>query len=95
MEIRIICIDKASGNHENPYTAISYLGWKDETGRDKRTNREEMYKWVKDGGRAYVRDSKGDVAYLIAETTSKGTKYVKTKPDNTKDDNLLKLDKCK
>lgn len=27
MAIRIICIKKANGDHENSYVAISHLGW--------------------------------------------------------------------
>jgi len=27
MSIRITCITKAGGDHENPYVAISRLGW--------------------------------------------------------------------
>lgn len=95
MEIRITCINKDSGNHENPYTAITFLGWNDTNGDKKPTSREEMYSWVKGGGKAYLQDSKGEIAYLVAETTANGTKYVKTKADQTQDDNLLKLDECK
>jgi hypothetical protein len=96
MSIRITCIKKDSGNHENPYVAISSLGWINEGSGDKGTStRLVMYDWVKDGGIAYVKDAKGDQAKLIAEISPKGTKYVKTKPDATTEDNLLKLPECK
>ena len=95
MAIRITCITRNSNNDENPHTGISFLGWtEDETGKKGVDTREQMYQWVKEGGRAYVRDANGDVAYLIAEISTRGTKYVKTKPDGTKADNLLSLNEC-
>ena len=49
---------------------------------------------LKDGGEAYVKDAAGNKVKLIARTTDKGTKYVKTVADDVKSDNLLKLDEC-
>jgi hypothetical protein len=96
MSIRITCITKDGGNHENPHVAIRNLGWvEDGTGKTSNSTREQMYDWVKSGGSAYVRDSMGDVAYLIAELSARGTKFVKTRPDGTKADNLLYLPECK
>lgn len=54
-----------------------------------------MFDFVLGGGFAYVKDWKGYTAYLITETTAKGTKYVETKPDAAKTDNLLSLGECK
>jgi len=96
MSVRITCINKANGQHENPYTAIEHLGWVNEsTNESGKSTRLQMYDFVNGGGLAYVKDWKGDTAYLIAETTSRGTKYVKTKPDGIKADNLLALSECK
>ena len=95
MAIRITCIKKDGGNHENPYVAISSLGWIDEsTGEQKSSDRVQMYDWVRSGGHAYVQ-SGGYKARLIAETSQRGTKYVKTEADNTRLDNLLKLPECR
>lgn len=95
MSIRITCIKKDAGNHENPHIAISILGWINETDKTSgRTGRIEMHDWIKEGGHAYVKDSNGNVARLTAEVSSKGTKYVRTKPDSTTTDNLLKLPEC-
>ncbi len=96
MSVRITCINKANGYHENPYTAIEQFGWVNENNNQTgKSTRLEMYDFVSGGGSAYVKDWKGNTAYLIAETTANGTKYVKTKPDGTKTDNLLSLDECK
>jgi hypothetical protein len=96
MSIRITCIKKSNGYHLNPYTAIESLGWiEDGTGNTGNTDRVEIYEWVKKGGYAYVKDSKGNSAKLIHAETSTGTKYVKTVADETKTDNLLQLPECK
>ena len=95
MAIRIVCINKDSGNHENRHTAIRRLGWQEDgTGKSGYMTRLEMYEWVKGGGRAYVTDQYGDKAYLMTAITALGTKYVKTVPDDTKADNLLSLKEC-
>lgn len=95
MSIKIVCINKDNGNHENPHTAIRRLGWvEDGTGNTGYMTRIEMYDWVKGGGVAYVQDAYGNKAYLMTAITSRGTKYVKTIPDETKRDNLLYLSEC-
>ncbi len=95
MSVRITCISKDSGNHENRHTAISTLGWVNEQdGQKGVSTRLEMYKFVTEGGMAYVRDGSGNVAYLMGAITARGTKYVKTVADETKADNLLSLDEC-
>jgi len=97
MAVQITCISKDSGNHENPYVAISDLGWtNDSTGATGSSTRLQMYDFVKNkNGVAYVKDPyDGSKAYLTGEETSRGTKYVKTLPNDTKADNLLKLPEC-
>ena len=92
----MVCIKKDGGNHENRHTAISSLGWVNEsTGVTGTSTRLEMYDYLMKGGLAYVRDYRGDVAYLIPAKTSGGTKYVKTVADETKADNLLLLPECR
>jgi len=97
MSVRISCIEKDGGNHENPYVAISYLQWINEnTSETGRTSRVDMYDFVVNkNGQAYVRDVYGNIAYLMGAISKRGNKYVKTVADETKTDNLLKLDECK
>ena len=97
MAIRITCITKSNGDHENPYTSIQTLGWiEDGTQAVGKSTRIVIYDWIKDkGGVAYVKDSKGNIATLVCAVTVKGTKYVKTKADDVKSDNLLQLPECK
>lgn len=47
--------------------------------------------YVENGGKAYVKDAKGDVAYLRVRQTASGTKYVQTYADGIWTDNLLAL----
>jgi len=94
MAIRITCINKAGGYHENPYVAISDLGWVNETsGETGRATRLEMYDWVNRGGEAYVQAGTAR-ARVITGVSPSGTKYVKTVADSTQADNLLKLPEC-
>lgn len=96
MAVKIGCITKNSGDHQNRYTAISELGWIEEhTGKTGRATRIEMYDFIKSGtGQAYVKDRYGNIAYLMTGVTNRGTKYVKTVADETKTDNLLELPEC-
>lgn len=96
MPIKITCINKDNGYHENPNVAISYLGWINEaTGNTGKNTRIEIYNWIKDkGGYAYVRDRYGNQAKVITAETHLGTKYVKTVADTTTMNNLLSLPEC-
>lgn len=95
MSVRITYINKSSGHHENPYTSISHLGWiNEENNKEGKSTRTEMYRWIMDGGLAYVRDDYGNVANVITAETPSGKRYVKTKPDDIKSDNILKLPEC-
>jgi len=95
MAIRITCIKKANGDHETPCEAITTLGWiNDQTGNIGRSSRREMYNWIKnEAGYAYVQIDEQKIRLITAES-SKGTPYVKTSPNDTEDDNLLKLSEC-
>jgi hypothetical protein len=96
MSIRITCIKKDGGNHENPHLAISLLGWRNEqTNESNFSTRVQMYDWVRNGGIAVVIDRLGNRAQLEAVLTPLGTKYVRTRPDRTLTDNLLSLQECR
>jgi hypothetical protein len=95
MSVRINCINKAGGNHEDPHTAISFLGWVNEQNLESgKSSRLEMYEWIKQGGQAYVRDSYGNTIFVGTATTAFGTKYVRTYADRVWTDNLLSLPEC-
>lgn len=97
MAIKITCINKDNGNHENPNVAITHLGWVNEfNGASGKNTRLEVYNWIKnDKGEAYVKDVHGNKAKLITAETSNGTEYVKTEADTSLKNNLLSLQECK
>ena len=94
MSIRITCINKAGGYHDDPHEAISWLGWtEDGVTNSGRTSRDQMHDWVAKGGIAYVQSGQNR-ANLEARVSRAGTKYVRTIPDGTTSDNLLRLGEC-
>jgi len=97
MAVRITCINKDGGNHENPHAAISDLGWvEDGSGQSGKSSRLQMYDWIKhQGGYAYVRDGYGNSARVGTAETPRGTKYVRTYRDQVWSDNLLALPECR
>ncbi|HEX4533875.1 MAG TPA: DUF3892 domain-containing protein [Rhizomicrobium sp.] len=96
MSVRITCISKAGGDHENPHVAISSLGWlNEEDGKRGTSTRLEMYEWIKEkSGVAYVRDAQGNQVRVGTAETERGTKYVRTYRDKVWTDNLLALPEC-
>ncbi|PWN70164.1 DUF3892 domain-containing protein [Chryseobacterium phosphatilyticum] len=95
MAIRITCINKNNGYHENPDLAITHLGWIDDNGKTGRNKRVEIYNWIKnEKGEAYVADIYGNRARVITAETNNGTQYLKTEADNSTKNNLLSLPEC-
>ena len=97
MAIRIMCINKAGGQHYDPHTAITNLGWVNESdGKTGKNTRVEIYNWLKEkaANQAYVRDQFGNVAYLGTRESQHGTQFVQTYRDKTWTDNLLALPEC-
>lgn len=95
MAVRITCINKSGGYHENPHEAISYYGWQnEETGATGKNDRQSMVKWVDDGGIAYVKDIYGNKIDCYVNQSRNGTKFLQTHKDKTPTDNLLKLPEC-
>lgn len=74
------------------HLAISHLGFTDSSGRYK-TTRLEMYNFIEAGGKAFVKDSFGNVVYI--GTALHGlTQYVRTYADGKWTNNLLALPEC-
>lgn len=95
--IRITCINKAGGHHENPHLAISHLGWQNpQTGETGKSTRMEIYNWINNkGGRAYVADATGHTAWVTTATSIYGNPYVRTISDGQETNNLLSLVECR
>jgi hypothetical protein len=96
MSLRITCINKDSGNHDNPHEAISRYGWLNEISMESgKSTRQEMVEWVEKGNTAYVKDANGNTAKCGVRTSKKGTKFLQTYSDGFYSDNLLSLSECK
>ena len=95
MAVKVTCIKKDNGFHENPHLTISHFGWiNEETNITGSSNRIQIYDFIKTGGIAYIKDAKGNILNLITAETEDGTKYVKSTPNDTPLDNLLNLKEC-
>lgn len=96
MAVRITCINKSGGYHADPHHAIENLGWVNEqTGQTGKSTRLQVYDWLKNQqGSAYVRDSRGNTAYLGPREHANGTCFVQTHADRVWTDNLLALPEC-
>ena len=79
----------AGGRYHEHITHIMWV--KDGTTTANVSTRSEMVAFVEQGGRAYVKDARGDVAYLRVRVSSAGNKYVQTYADGIWQDNLLAL----
>lgn len=96
MIVRITCINKDNGNHYNPHEAITHLGWLNESdGTSNKMTRLQAVDYIEKGNKAYVKDSRGNVAYLVVRTSTSGNKFVQTVADGKYSDNLLELPECK
>lgn len=95
MSVKITCINKDNGDHYDPNEGITDLGWIDESsGKTGESSRADMVKFLKNGGKAYVKDS-ATIAYLVVRTSQAGNEYVKTIADGRETNNLLSLIECK
>ena len=96
MAVRIRCIKKDHGNHDNPHEGITDFGWVNEQTRATgQSTREGMVQFLeKQGGKAYVKDIFGNIAYIGIVTSGWGTKYLRTYADGKWTDNLLSLPEC-
>lgn len=96
MAIRVTCIKKSGGFHSDPHHAIEELSWiNDQSGEEGTSTRLAVYNWIQNqGGTAYVKDARGNKAFVGTRDNAYGTKYVQTYADQVWTDNLLALPEC-
>lgn len=93
--VKIRCIKKDGGNHENPHEGVTHYGWVDSSGDSNVAGREAMVEWVeKSGNEAYVESLGGDKAYCDVRTGRSGRKFLQTYADGNYNNNLLNLPEC-
>lgn len=96
MSVRITCINKSGGYHDDPHNAIERVGWIEDGTKTGNSTRLEMYAWIKfQKGVAFVVDAKGNKAYVGPRENARGTKYLQTYADQVWTDNLLALPECR
>lgn len=95
MAVRITCIRKDGGNHQNPHEGITDFGWVNEQTRATgQTSRAGMVRFLDEqNGKAYVKEA-GSVAYVGTFTANSGIKYLRTYADGKWTNNLLSLPEC-
>lgn len=94
--IRITCINKDQGNHNNPHEAISRFGWVNiANGAIGHSSLEEMVSFVERGGKAFVEDAFGSKVNLMVRQSVHGRKFVQTYANGKLTDNLLTLPECR
>jgi len=91
-ELRIRCINKDNGNHDNPHEGITHYGWL-EDGVYNKDDRQTMVNRVKSGLVAYVEDSEGKRA-VCGIRNPHGTEFLQTHSDGYYNNNLLNLKEC-
>lgn len=94
MAVKITCIKKQNGYHQDPHHAIERVGWIGSDGKIGSNSRVEMYDWIHDQkGQAYVSEgiNKVMVGTYISEN---GTKCIRTYADGKWTNNLLSLSEC-
>lgn len=95
MTVKIVCINKSDGYHENPHEAISHYGWKNESSDETGiSDRQSMVNWMKQGNYAYVVDQYGQKVYCQVRVSVNGTEFLQTESDNKLTNNLLSLIEC-
>lgn len=96
MAVRIYCINKDGGNHTNPYEGITHYGWLNEQtkARGKSTRADMVDFLTRQGGKAYVRDDRGNLIAHVGVVQNNGRPYLRTYADGKWSDNLLSLPEC-
>ncbi len=98
MSIKVTCISKGKGNHDDPHEDINWLGWINEsTGAAGKNTRSEIVGFIEEQkGAIYVKDGAGNILYLGVVDPPTHRKYLRTRDKDGKwTDDLLALTECK
>lgn len=95
MSVRIHCINKDNGDHDNPHEGITDFGWVNEqTGERSKSTRQQMVDFIDTKkGTAYVKDNYNNIVYCYTKQ-GKTYRFLQTYADGKPSDNLLKLSEC-
>lgn len=93
MAYKIKCIGIENNCSFRDCRSIKYIGVSAEGGGVNKYSPSKMYERISNGEEFYVEGSNGSKTFLI-KAEREGTKYVRTEPNDTENDNLLKLGSC-
>jgi hypothetical protein len=95
MPVRITCVTLGEERRGDRHLAIVALGWTDErTGRQGTLSREEMYRLLKSGQRAYVLDGQGMHSEVVPRLAPGGELFVQAIAEGRPTSKLLQLPTC-
>ncbi len=92
MAVRISCINK--DERYNPYEAITYVGGKNADGTRWKMTKEDAIQAIENNKYQFYVDVDNDPVGVIVAISPYYNKYLKTKADGDKPNNLLSLDEC-
>lgn len=92
MPREIVCVD-TDPNGPNDCRCITRIGYASTSGGTNYRSREQAHDDIKERGIKYYVLHDGSRSYAEARTRG-GTKYIRTAPTDTKEDNLLKQPSC-
>lgn len=87
------CVTMESNPNYHDCRGISTIGIEGNISVTLQKTPAQVYEKIEDGHTVVV-EHEGTETEVIKATTEDGTKYVRTEPNDTKDDNLLKQDAC-
>lgn len=91
MAREVVCATK-DPNGPNDCRCITEIGYQI-TSTTRTKSPEEVHQDIDSEGKSYYVEHDGSRTELLAAERN-GTKYVRTKPNDDKDDNLLKIGSC-
>ena len=93
VEYEVQCVTKESDPDYPDCRSIAVIGIEASLGVTREKTPAEAYDKIDDGHEIFVKHN-GNRTRVMKAKMDDGTKYVKTEPNDTKDDNLLKQDAC-
>lgn len=87
------CVTKESNSDYSDCRSIAEIGFPGKSVDIARKTPSEVYDMI-DGGNMVVVNHRGRETEVRKAKTEEGTKYVRTEPNDTEEDNLLKQDAC-
>jgi hypothetical protein len=87
------CVNVDDGSQYDDCRCIESIGFPAKSGGITTRTPAEVYDWVENDGHTVIVEHDGDETEVVGVLDGT-TKYVRTEPNDTKDDNLLKQPSC-